>query len=96
MLSSPANTATPVAIRISNVAKRFSRLQVLDGVDLEVAQGEFFGLVGVNGAGKTTCIKGLLDFTSIDAGSFEIFGIHHRETRARERLAFLPERFLPP
>jgi ABC-2 type transport system ATP-binding protein len=96
MLSPPANTATPVAIRISNVAKRFSRLQVLDGVDLEVAQGEFFGLVGVNGAGKTTCIKGLLDFTSIDAGSFEIFGIHHRETRARERLAFLPERFLPP
>jgi len=50
----------------------------------------------VNGAGKTTCIKGLLDFTSIDAGSVEIFGVHHRETRARARLAFLPERFLPP
>ena len=59
-------------------------------------QGEFFGLVGVNGAGKTTCIKSLLDFTSIDTGSVEIFGVHHRETRARAQLAFLPERFLPP
>ncbi len=93
--SSPSNAA-PIAIRISKVAKRYARLKVLDGVDLEVRQGEFFGLVGVNGAGKTTCIKGLLDFTSIDAGSIEIFGVHHRETRARARLAFLPERFLPP
>ena len=84
------------AILISSVAKRYARLQVLDGMDLEIGRGEFFGLVGVNGAGKTTCIKGLLDFTSIDAGRFEIFGVPHRETRAREPLAFLPERFLPP
>jgi len=90
------SNATPIAIRISKVAKRYAHLQVLDGVDLEVRQGEFFGLVGVNGAGKTTCIKGLLDFTSIDTGSVEIFGVHHRETRARAQLAFLPERFLPP
>ena len=96
MPPSPPNTATPIAIRVSNVAKRYSGLQVLDGMDLEVQQGEFFGLVGVNGAGKTTSIKCLLDFTSIDAGSFEIFGVPHRQTRARERLAFLPERFLPP
>jgi ABC-2 type transport system ATP-binding protein len=96
MSSSPASPAASVAIRISNVAKRYARIKVLDGMDLDVERGEFFGLVGVNGAGKTTCIKGLLDFTSIDAGSFEIFGTHHRETRAREQLAFLPERFLPP
>ncbi len=96
MPTSPQSSATPTAIRISDVSKRYARLQVLDGMDLQVEQGEFFGLVGVNGAGKTTCIKGLLDFTSIDGGSFEIFGIHHRETRAREQLAFLPERFLPP
>jgi ABC-2 type transport system ATP-binding protein len=37
-----------------------------------------------------------MDFTSVDAGSFEIFGVPHRETRARAPLAFLPERFLPP
>jgi ABC-2 type transport system ATP-binding protein len=93
--SSPSAAAT-IAIRISGVAKRYGHLQVLDGVDLDVERGEFFGLVGVNGAGKTTCIKGLLDFTGIDGGGFEIFGIPHRETRARDGLAFLPERFLPP
>jgi len=96
MSPSPVSPDASVAIRISKVAKRYARLQVLDGLDLEVKQGEFFGLVGVNGAGKTTCIKGLLDFASIDAGNVEIFGVHHRETRARKPLAFLPERFLPP
>lgn len=96
MLASPQSTATPLAIRISNVCKRYARLQVLDGLDLEMHEGEFFGLVGVNGAGKTTCIKGLLDFTNIDAGNVDIFGVPHRETRARAQLAFLPERFLPP
>jgi len=93
---SPQGTATPSAIKISKVVKRYARLQVLDGMDLQVERGEFFGLVGVNGAGKTTCIKAVLDFTNIDAGSVEIFGVQHRETRAREQLAFLPERFLPP
>lgn len=93
---SPQSTGTPAAIRISKLAKRYSRLQVLECLDLEVQRGEFFGLVGVNGAGKTTCIKGVLDFAHIDAGSIEIFGVPHRETRARESLAFLPERFLPP
>lgn len=94
-LSTPRPTASS-AIRISHVAKRYGRQHVLDGLSLEIEGGEFFGLVGGNGAGKTTCIKGLLDFTSIDSGSVEIFGVPHRETRARDPLAFLPERFLPP
>jgi ABC-2 type transport system ATP-binding protein len=96
MPQSLQSTASPIAIRISNVSKRYARLQVLDGLELEMPSGEFFGLVGVNGAGKTTCIKGLLDFTNIDSGNVDIFGVPHRETRAREHLAFLPERFLPP
>lgn len=96
-MSNPqAMPSEPLAIRIRNVRKRYARLQVLDGLDLEMFSGEFFGLVGMNGAGKTTCIKGLLDFTNIDDGELEIFGVPHRETRAREPLAFVPERFLPP
>jgi ABC-2 type transport system ATP-binding protein len=63
---------------------------------LTASPGEFFGLVGVNGAGKTTSIKALLDLNAIDAGRIEIFGTSHRKTLARARLAFLPERFLPP
>src|SRR4030065_200376 len=50
----------------------------------------------MNGAGKTTLIKCLLDFCDIDGGEIRIFGIPHRETRARKPLAYLPESFLPP
>jgi len=50
----------------------------------------------MNGAGKTTLIKCLLDFAEPDAGTIEIYGVSHRLTRARRRLAFLPERFNPP
>ena len=94
MASAPGPVAP--AIRLSDVRKRYGRQTVLDGISLDVEAGEFFGLVGVNGAGKTTCIKGLLDFTRIDGGAVEIFGVSHLETIARAPLAFQPERFLPP
>ena len=84
------------ALRFERVFKQYGRVPVLDGLSLEIAPGEFFGLVGVNGAGKTTCIKALLDFIDIDSGSIDVFGVKHDHTGARARLAFLPERFLPP
>jgi ABC-2 type transport system ATP-binding protein len=84
------------AARFERVFKQFGRFPVLDGLSLAIEAGEFFGLVGINGAGKTTCIKALLDFIDIDSGSIRIFGLRHDQTRARARLSFLPERFLPP
>ena len=87
--------ATP-AIRFQNVAKRYGTTQVLSDVDLEVCQGEFFGLVGMNGAGKTTLLKCLLDFCALDGGNIEIFGVSQRLTKARRPLVFLPERLVPP
>ncbi|MDH3314659.1 MAG: ABC transporter ATP-binding protein [Gammaproteobacteria bacterium] len=84
------------AVHFQRVFKQYGRLPVLDGVSLEIEPGEFVGLVGINGAGKTTCIKALLNFIDIDSGSIQIFGVRHDQTRAREQLAFLPERFLPP
>ena len=86
----------PLALRFNAVCKRYGRTEVIKEFSLDVAAGRFFGLVGVNGAGKTTCIKSMLDFSAIDSGKIEIFGIDHRQTRAREALGFLPERFLPP
>jgi ABC-2 type transport system ATP-binding protein len=83
-------------IRVSGLVKRFARAAVLRGVALELTAGEFLGLAGVNGAGKTTLIKCLLDFCAIDAGEIAIHGVPHTEPRARARLAFLPERFVPP
>ncbi len=95
MVTEQASTS-PAAIAYRGVSMGYGRHTILDGFDLDIAQGEFFGLVGVNGAGKTSSIKALLDLTEFQRGEIEIFGDSSRETRSRERLAYLPERFMPP
>ena len=87
------------ALRFQGVTKTYGGVHALDGFTLDIAPGECFGLVGANGAGKTTLIKCLLDFCEQDkthGGTIEIFGISHRLTPSRARLAYLPERFNPP
>ena len=44
-------------IRATALAKHFGSLRAVDGIDLDVAQGEFFAFLGPNAAGKTTTIK---------------------------------------
>jgi len=84
------------ALRFQHVVQSYAKSKVLQGIDLQIEAGEFFGLVGVNGAGKTSLIKCLFDFCALDEGSIEIFGRPHRQPAARAPLAFLPERFVPP
>jgi len=88
--------ATGNAVRVAGLTKRFGAREALSDVDLAVAQGEAFGLVGANGAGKTTLLKCMLDFCAFDAGRIEIFEVSSRRAQARARLAYVPERFLPP
>lgn len=87
---------TDPALRFHQLAKRYGDTSVLRGVDLEVGAGECVALVGVNGAGKTSLMKCLLDFCAVDGGTIEIFGRDHRQPAARAPLGFLPERFTPP
>ncbi len=90
--------STP-ALRFHGVTKSYGSAQALSAFTLEINPGECFGLVGANGAGKTTLIKCLLDFCEPDrsnGGTIEIFGVSHRKTESRARLAYLPERFNPP
>ena len=87
---------TEPALRFHQLAKRYGDTSVLQGVDLEVGAGECVALVGVNGAGKTSLMKCLLDFCAVDGGSIAIFGRDHRQPAARAPLGFLPERFTPP
>lgn len=86
----------PYAIKLSNIVKTYADNSVLENVSFNIQSGEFVGLVGVNGAGKTTMIKSLLDLTDIDSGSIQLFGIDHHKTESRLKLAYLPERFNPP
>lgn len=85
------------ALKFENVSKRYGTgPAVLREVSLQIAPGEFFGLAGVNGAGKTSLIKCMLDLADFSSGAISIFGASSRQFSARARLAYLPERFLPP
>ncbi|MBC7802626.1 MAG: ABC transporter ATP-binding protein [Candidatus Parcubacteria bacterium] len=86
----------PAAFRAEGLVKRFGTRRALDGVGMDVARGAAVGLVGANGAGKTTFIKCALDLCAADAGRVEIFGLDSRLAEARAQLAFVPERFVPP
>lgn len=85
----------PLPIRIQQVEKSFQRHLVLSGVSLEVQAGELFGLIGLNGMGKTTLIKAMLDLITADAGSIELFGVSSREHTARAQVAYVPEKCSP-
>jgi ABC-2 type transport system ATP-binding protein len=64
----------PPAVEVTDVARRFGKVQALDGVSLSVAEGEFFGLLGPNGAGKTTLISVLAGLVRADRGMVRILG----------------------
>lgn len=61
-------------VRIENLVKRYKELIALDHFNLEIKEGEIFGLLGPNGSGKTTTINCLLSLLSFDKGTIEIFG----------------------
>jgi len=84
------------AIQCQKVNKSYAKQQVLDSIDLEVPEGNFYGLVGMNGSGKSTMIKAILDLISIDKGLISVFGVSHRRVSAREHISYLPDRFSPP
>lgn len=67
------NDPAPI-IQAQGIRKRFGNLEVVRGLDFEVAPGVCFGLLGPNGAGKTTTIKLILGQSPLSAGSLRVFG----------------------
>ena len=66
---------TAASVYAHGLVKRFGELRAVDGIDLQVGQGEIFGVLGPNGAGKTTMLKMLATLLRIDAGQAQIFGV---------------------
>lgn len=81
-------------LEISQISKSFSR-KVLDQVSFTVQPNEIFGFIGLNGQGKTTLIKIILDLLDQDNGEVEIFGISRLLPAARKKICYLPEKFHP-
>ena len=61
-------------IHIENLVKRYGDLVALNHLNLDIHEGEIFGLLGPNGSGKTTAINCLLSLLKYDKGTIEIFG----------------------
>lgn len=89
---SPASDGITIALR--GVHKHYGALRAVDGVDLDIPQGEIFGLIGHNGAKKSTLFKLMLGLEQLSTGSIHIGGapIGGRGFRAlRLQLGYLPE-----
>lgn len=61
-------------IHIENLVKRYGDLTALNHLNLDIREGEIFGLLGPNGSGKTTAINCMLSLLRYDKGTVEIFG----------------------
>ncbi|QQK75334.1 ABC transporter ATP-binding protein [Salicibibacter cibarius] len=61
-------------LTVNNLTKRFGKFTALDGVNIEVNEGEIYGFIGPNGAGKSTTIRVLLGILKATQGSATIFG----------------------
>jgi polar amino acid transport system ATP-binding protein len=67
-------TAELPMVRFDNVTKRYGPLTVLDGLDLEIAQGEKVAIIGPSGSGKTTVLRMLMTLERIDEGVIWVDG----------------------
>ena len=84
------------ALTIEKVTTHYGKEAVLDKISMSVANAEIFGLIGLNGVGKTTLIKSILTLVKPTSGMVRIFGADHTDPASRAKLAFLPEKFQPP
>jgi daunorubicin resistance ABC transporter ATP-binding subunit len=87
------------AVLVQALTKRYGPVQALGGIDLEIARGEVFGLLGRNGSGKTTTVRILTTLTPPTSGHAEIFGMSvvDRAAAIRRRIgATMQEAALDP
>ena len=86
------------AVGVEGLVKDYGTLRALDGIDLEVREGEVFGFIGPNGAGKSTTIRILLDLLRPTAGTVRVLGEDPSRggPMLRARLGYLPGELVLP
>ena len=80
-------------ISIQNIIKSFNNIKAVDNLSLEIKEGEIYGLLGSNGAGKSTTINILLGFLTPDSGTALINGLDTtgNSDEARKQTGYIPE-----
>ena len=85
------NQSPRTAIRVERLWQRYGKIEAVRGIDLTVAEGEIFGLIGPDGAGKTSTFQVLAGVREATSGKVEIFGQPARE--ARSHTGYLTQTF---
>jgi len=85
----------PTLIQATNISKSFGNVHAVDGVSLQIPAGEIYGLVGSDGAGKTTTMRLLVGALKADAGDVNICGydLNKQVEMARSQFGYLSQRF---
>lgn len=82
-------------VRVAGFVKRYKKQAAVEAVDLEVRKGEIYGLIGPDGAGKSSLMKAIAGVLTYDEGAVEVFGTKVDSERAAERvkqrIGFLPQ-----
>jgi ABC-2 type transport system ATP-binding protein len=91
---SPAGDRRPL-VRLRDVTRRFGALVAARELNLEIARGEMFGLIGPDGAGKTTTLKVVLGLLAAHAGAVETCGLDpvRRRRQLSRRVGYLAQSF---
>jgi len=93
----PASTTggDGAVIRVRDLQRRFGDFYAVKGVSFSVQRGEIFGLLGANGAGKSTTFRMLCGLLPVSAGEVQVAGmdLRHAAARARGRLGYMAQRF---
>ncbi|MGZ3531189.1 MAG: ABC transporter ATP-binding protein [Vulcanimicrobiaceae bacterium] len=87
--------ASPPAIELSHIVKRYGDFTAVDDVSLRVRAGDFFGFLGPNGAGKTTTINAIVGLARLCGGSISIFGYDNvsQWREARRLIGLAPQEY---
>ncbi len=82
-------------VRADNIRKSYGTVQALDGVSLRVGEGEIFGIIGPDGAGKTTLFRILATLILADSGTAAVggFDVGNDYKEIRKRVGYMPGRF---
>jgi ABC-2 type transport system ATP-binding protein len=92
-------TPSPTAISLESLTKIYRKSHLgrtktslgVENISLDVRPGEVFGLLGLNGSGKTTTIKLILGLLFPTSGSVRVFGHSAGDLEAKRRVGYLPE-----
>jgi ABC-2 type transport system ATP-binding protein len=94
-LNGERSRMTQYIIETENLTKEFSSIKAVDGINIQVKEGEIFGLVGSDGAGKSTTIRLLATILEVSGGTARVagFDIIKQAERVKEKIGYMSQEF---